>query len=222
MRILLIDNEDLVLEFWRTCLEDGLPGVEISEYQSEKLGRPAADFDWSVYDLLLLDYDLGRGENGIEWLQAFSSQSGFPITVLITAVTEPDVVARALRCGADGYLNKTEMTPARLVATVIDVTQGPLVEPQTPVPVTSAVRPPQPGTETSLALDEIAGGANYRFGRCIGKGAMSMVYLAERSTDGQTVVIKVLDRRLASDEEFVARFRLEGPLVADLNSPYVV
>ena len=109
MRILLIDNEDLVLKFWRICLEDGLPGVDISEYQSEKLGRPAADFDWSAYDLLLLDYDLGRGENGIDWLQAFSGQPGFPITVLITAVSDPDVVARALRCGADGYLNKTEM-----------------------------------------------------------------------------------------------------------------
>ena len=203
MRILLIDNEDLVLKFWRICLEDGLPGVDISEYQSEKLGRPAADFDWSAYDLLLLDYDLGRGENGIDWLQAFSGQPGFPITVLITAVSDPDVVARALRCGADGYLNKTEMTPARLVATVIDVTQGPLVEPQVLAPVKSTAQALQPGAETSFALDEIADGASYRFGRCIGKGAMSMVYLAERSTDGQTVVIKVLDRRLASDAEFV-------------------
>ena len=77
-------------------------------------------------------------------------------------------------------------------------------------------------SEQPAVLGEIEGGASYRFGRCIGKGAMSMVYLAERPSDQQTVVIKILDRRLAKDAEFLQRFRMEGALVAEMNSPHVV
>jgi DNA-binding NarL/FixJ family response regulator/tRNA A-37 threonylcarbamoyl transferase component Bud32 len=226
MRALIVDDDDLILEFLRICLEDSFPGVEVTEYQSAELGRPGADFDWSTYDLLLLDYNLGNGENGVDWLQSFGGGPGFPQTILITAINEPRVVAKAVKCGADGYLNKSEMTVARLVATVRDVLQGPLAR-QDESKRTAVVRPDGSvrvagQVQKRVEPGEIEVGTSYRFGRCIGKGGMSRVYLAERVSDHATVVIKILDRRMAKDPELLQRFRMEGALIEEIDSPYVV
>jgi serine/threonine protein kinase len=201
--------------------EDLAPSMH---HRHHLFNHPASQPIDRAYDLLLLAYNLGHDETGIDWLQAFAGCPGFPPTVLIIAVTAP--LCRGKSCavrrgrlppqgrddpralGGDG--DRCDARTSCVTSSVDSRCQF------------SAAQAPEPGAATTGALDEIADGASYRFGRCIGKGAMSMVYLAERSTDGQTVVIKVLDRRLAKDVEFVKRFRTEEPLVANLNSPYVV
>ncbi len=62
----------------------------------------------------------------------------------------------------------------------------------------------------------------YKFVRLIGQGAMSHVYLAERVSDKQSLVLKVLDLTKVDDGTLVERFLLEAELIAELDSPFVV
>ena len=120
MKILLIDDDEIVCDFIRACLGARLPEVELVEYPIASLSKPAADFDWASFDLLLLDYDLGEGETGIDWLEEFGQLPGFPRTILVTGSNDPYVVGTAVASGASGYLNKVDLTPERLTEAVCE------------------------------------------------------------------------------------------------------
>ncbi len=65
---------------------------------------------------------------------------------------------------------------------------------------------------------------NHRYAtlRLLGSGGMGEVYLARDKILGREVAIKVLRKRYAGDEEFVARFRREARSAAALSHPNVV
>ncbi|MCX7832541.1 MAG: PASTA domain-containing protein [Actinobacteria bacterium] len=58
--------------------------------------------------------------------------------------------------------------------------------------------------------------------RKIGSGGMAEVYLAEDVVLNRKVAIKVMHENLASDENFVRRFRREAQAAANLNHPNIV
>ncbi|MDP9486903.1 MAG: protein kinase, partial [Actinomycetota bacterium] len=62
----------------------------------------------------------------------------------------------------------------------------------------------------------------YATSRLLGSGGMGEVYLARDKILGREVAIKVLRKRYAGDEEFVARFRREARSAAALPHPNVV
>ncbi|MEO5876217.1 MAG: serine/threonine-protein kinase [Streptosporangiaceae bacterium] len=62
----------------------------------------------------------------------------------------------------------------------------------------------------------------YRHVRVLGAGASGQVLLAEHLESGVQVAIKYLSGELLADEEFVARFRDEARLLADLSDPNLV
>ncbi len=62
----------------------------------------------------------------------------------------------------------------------------------------------------------------YEIIRRLGSGGMADVYLARDIQLGRQVAIKVLYKRYASDDEFVARFRHEAQSAAALNHPHIV
>ena len=68
--------------FWagsvRRNLARVLPDVEVTEYDPEQKGRPSSDFVWHLYDAVLLDYELGMGETGLDWLKSYARRTGFP------------------------------------------------------------------------------------------------------------------------------------------------
>ncbi len=223
-RILIIDDDEIILEMLRIYLEDGIAGVEVSKYEAGSLGRPDAGFEWQRYDLLLLDYRLGRGESGIEWLDAYAHLPGFPQTLLLTASDDPLVVGAAVASGAGGYLNKSRLTPDSLVETVTQMlgAAGAEHRPPAATPVPAPAPAPEPAHHEGRSLDTGPGGVSYRFTRQIGRGATSRVYLAERARDGVTVVLKILDHQFAADPAHVNRFVREGELLSQVDSPYVV
>ena len=83
-------------------------------------------------------------------------------------------------------------------------------------PARQAVRPSrvdlQPGTEV----------ASYRIVRILGRGGMSVVYLAEHDWLQRKVALKVLAPQLADDERFRERFVRESRLAASLDHPNVI
>jgi ABC-type transport system substrate-binding protein/tRNA A-37 threonylcarbamoyl transferase component Bud32 len=64
--------------------------------------------------------------------------------------------------------------------------------------------------------------AGFRVESLLGEGAMGTVYLAEETTTGRRVALKLLAPELASDERFRSRFLRETELAASLDAPHVV
>src|SRR5438445_13093244 len=64
--------------------------------------------------------------------------------------------------------------------------------------------------------------AGFRVGSLHGEGAMGTVYLAEETSTGRRVALKLLAPELARDERFRRRFLRETELAASLDHPHVV
>ena len=62
----------------------------------------------------------------------------------------------------------------------------------------------------------------YRLLTIIGKGGMATVYRAQDIMLGRTVAVKVLSKRRADDEAFLARFYREAQAAANLDHPNIV
>src|ERR671935_1998877 len=64
--------------------------------------------------------------------------------------------------------------------------------------------------------------AGYRIERVLGRGGMSVVYLAEDTRLGRKVALKILAPELAEDQRFRDRFVRESRLAASLEHPNIV
>ncbi|HTE66150.1 MAG TPA: serine/threonine-protein kinase [Candidatus Binatia bacterium] len=90
----------------------------------------------------------------------------------------------------------------------------------------TAVRLP-PSSGKGLGLDRASTLSNqildarYQVMKKLGEGGMSYVYLAKEISSGETVAIKVLSPRLASDKSSVERLRREAGLAMRLDHPNV-
>jgi len=71
-----------------------------------------------------------------------------------------------------------------------------------------------------VASDTIVAG--FRVVSLVGEGAMGSVYLAERTSDGQRVALKLLLPELAKDDRFRQRFLRESQLASSLQHPNIV
>ena len=220
MKILIIDDSRDFRALARLYLGKKLDDVEVVEYEVEKKGKPAPGFDWSEYDVLLLDYNLGGGENGFAWLNEFSKSPGFPPTIILTAEGDEYIAVKAIKLGAADYMNKVDVTPNRLAEVInnaLEYTDS-KVEEQEKGKIEDEARLKQldPGFKKP-GVNE-----NYRFVRLIGQGAMSKVYLAERESDEFSLVLKIQEINSATTENSIKRFLQEAELIAGLKSPFIV
>ena len=87
---------------------------------------------------------------------------------------------------------------------------------RTPLPPGKAARLDRASTLSNQILD-----ARYEVLKKLGEGGMSYVYLAKEISSGETVAIKVLSPRLASDKSSVERLRREAGLAMRLDHPNV-
>ena len=119
MKILIIDDSKDFRALVGIYLAKALKGAELVEYAVEEIGKPADDFQWSDYNILLLDYNLGGGEDGFDWLKEFKHKAGFPPTIVLTAEGDEYIAVKAIKLGAADYINKVDITP-KLLADVIN------------------------------------------------------------------------------------------------------
>ena len=227
-RVIIVDDSREYMAILRRMLAGTFPEIEITEYDPDQKGKPDPRFDWSIYDVVLIDHDLGGKETGLEWLHEFRRLPRFPPAILMTTQGNEYLAARAIKLGAFDYIKKQDITTARIghmLAAAVDESR-PHADPD--------VTLQQARDVPHLAiLERLAGritpsdtalqsGEGYRFVRLIGQGASSRVYLAERSSDETTLVLKVIDADSIMDIQVVERFIREAEIVATVSSPYVV
>lgn len=225
MKILLVDDSKdfaSLVQFFLSQETD----MDLVEYvkEDEKIQIPPDDFAWSDYDILLLDYNLGGKEDGFDWLKKFNQTQGFPPTIILTAEGDEYIAIKAIKLGAADYLNKVDITPRRLINMLRDVTEQKTQIVSVQLSELESIEKNFKTRQSTLqlSLDNKQSDATYKLIKKIGHGAMSEVYLAERTNDDFSLVLKILDMRNPPKDSSYERFAQEAQLVSSLNSPFVV
>jgi WD40 repeat protein/serine/threonine protein kinase len=89
-------------------------------------------------------------------------------------------------------------------------------------PLFAAVTPPDPAAVEDSALAPLRDHPHYRVLRELGRGGMSVVYLARQAAPDRLVALKVLLGGAHADPERRARLRAEANAIARLNHPNIV
>ena len=120
-RILVVDDDEDYRILLARFLAKAFPSTDVHQYDPVQTGPPAPDFDWTDYDVLILDYKLGAEENGLDWLRRYKRDSAnFPVTILLTAAGSEELAVRALRHGAHDYLRKQSLDAKVLAGSIAD------------------------------------------------------------------------------------------------------
>ena len=219
IKVLIIDDSEEYRALLKIWLRREVEEIQLDEYDVANEGKPADDFDWTEYDVVLLDYNLGGDIDGLDWYQEFGAKPNFPPTIVLTAEGDEYVAVRAVKLGACDYINKRDVTGKRLHDLILNAVQY--------TPRKRAMQDEELKEATqildTLKNDEFAAdmSAGYKFVRRIGGGLSSDVFLAERIEDRQSVVLKILNIDNVRSQTYVKRFIQEAELLAELNNPFV-
>lgn len=203
MRLLLIENDSFFAALIKKFLERDMPDAQLTDVLA---GAGVPKTDWKIFDVLLLCHELGAAGNGLEWLDTVNTKE-LPPVLYFTDTGSDELASRAVKAGAAAVLRKDELSSNRVARTIKKVVKGEL----------RAAKRRE--AKDPLPKPEVEG---FKVASQIGKGAKSRVFLTERVTDRQTVVLKVIDLDLIKDHAYVKRFVEEAELVADIRSPYVI
>jgi EAL domain-containing protein (putative c-di-GMP-specific phosphodiesterase class I)/FixJ family two-component response regulator len=119
--VLVVDDNDDYRDLLIRFMNKAFPDAEVTSYNPVEKGVPGADFDWSKFDVLIMEYRLGPEENGLDWLRKFKrDDTRFPATILLTGSGNEDIAVRALRHGAHDYLRKQNLSSKRLAESIAD------------------------------------------------------------------------------------------------------
>ena len=204
------------------------PDAEITEWDPVTQGDIDDNHDLSVYNVMLLDYVLGKAD-GLDWLKRLRRRADCPPIIFLTGAGNEQVAVTALKNGAFDYLRKHDLSKARLVEAVraamdarkaTEITQrmartAALSE----LNRTPEVARVSAGDAPNAQVIEING---YHVIRKIGSGGMSTVYLVTRLDDNQQLVMKILDSKLCEDNEFLMRFIQEYGMISKIESRHIV
>jgi len=219
MRIIIISDRREFMARLRHMLAAIDGRAEVTEYDADAHGRPDADFDWSVYDLLIIEDRLAGDESGLAWLAVLALSTRLPATIMVAARADAFIAGKVGEMTGTEYVVRDELDAPRLRALLMRLE------------VDAHAHAAEAGDELAFSGDsgivhKLAVGdgdaGGYRFVRLIGQGAQSRVYLAERLVDDLTLVLKVLALDAVDDEHAVERFAREAQLLAGIDSPYVI
>ncbi len=215
MKVLVVDDDIDFRELARILVNRSYPLAQVTGYDPQQLGLPAADFPWADYDLVLLDHELRSGQTGLDWLRRYGDLPGFPAVIFATGAGDENLAARAMKFGADEYLSKRDISGERLGQLISSV----LAERASSVMAE--------GSSLSRAIDPLTAENNayvpgYQLRRLLGCGGTADVYLAQRERDANTVVLKILREGLSGDSLAIERLRRETCILQSMDSAHVV
>ena len=211
MRILIIDDDEDLRHLLAHYLKQQWPGAEVEEYDPLARDMPGQSFPLGAYDVMILDYMLGRGD-GLQWLAEFKRRADCPPVLFLTGAGNEIVAGRAVKAGADDYQRKQELSRERLVASIRDLTHEKL-EKTVPPDVAARMEGHNLGARIRIPGIKVL--------RLIGEGGMARVYLASREVDDVPLVVKILRPEITQDQRALARFMEEYALVERIQSRHV-
>ena len=211
MKVLIIDDDEDLRNILAHHMKKEWPELQVEQFDPLVRDMPDASGPFGGYDVIILDYMLGRGD-GLEWLQEFKKRADCPPVLFLTGAGNEVIAVRAMKAGADDYQRKQELTREKLVASIRDLTRGKI--------------------EKTMPPDAIARRAGHELGariripgikvlRLIGEGGMSRVYLASRDGDDVPLVVKILRSEVTGDKMALERFIEEYNLVGRIQSRHV-
>ncbi|HEX9184340.1 MAG TPA: response regulator, partial [Burkholderiales bacterium] len=182
MRVLIIDDDPDLRNLLVHYIRQQWPAGDIEEYDPLERGMPDAKFSLARYDVIILDYMLGRGD-GLQWLTDFKKRGDCPPIIFLTGAGNEIIAVRAMKAGADEYQRKQELTRDRLITAIRDVAHDKIEKTVSP--------------DIAARMEGHSLGARIRIPgikvlRLIGEGGMSRVYLASREKDDEPLVVKIL------------------------------
>jgi len=211
VKILIIDDDEDLRNILAHYLKQEWPELEIEQYDPLERDMPGDDFPLGEFDLMILDYMLGRGD-GLAWLRDFKKRGDCPPVLFLTGAGNEAIAVRAMKDGADDYQRKQELTREKLVTSVRELTGGKL-EKTVPPEIAARMEGHQLGSRIRIPGIKVL--------RLIGEGGMSRVYLASREGDDVPLVVKILRSEVTGDKNALARFMEEYNLVERINSRHV-
>jgi CheY-like chemotaxis protein/tRNA A-37 threonylcarbamoyl transferase component Bud32 len=211
MKILLIDDDEDLRNLLAHYLRQEWPDAVVDEFDPLVREKPDDAFPLGSYDIVILDYMLGRGD-GLEWLHDFKTRGDCPPVIFLTGAGNEIIAVRAMKAGADDYQRKQELTRERLVTSIRELTHKAIE--RTMLPEVAARKEGQSlGTRISIPGIKVL--------RIIGEGGMSRVYLASREGDDEPLVVKILKSEVMNDPKAIERFMEEYALIERMQTRHV-
>ncbi|MEW6688977.1 MAG: protein kinase [Pseudomonadota bacterium] len=211
MKILIIDDDEDLRNLLARYLKQEWPALEVELFDPLEREMPDAAFPLGQYDVVILDYMLGRGD-GLEWLQSFKARADCPAILFLTGAGNEVIAVRAMKHGADDYQRKQELTREKLVTSIRELTRGKL-ERTMPPEVAARMEGQVLGSRIRIPGIKVL--------RLIGEGGMSRVYLASREGDDEPLVVKILRTEVTGNKSVIERFIEEYNLVERIRSRHV-
>ncbi len=211
MRILLIDDDEDLRNLLSRYIRGQWPEAEIEPYDPLERDVPSVSFPLASYDVIVLDYMLGRGD-GLEWLKQLKERADCPKVLFLTGAGNEIIAVRAMKAGADDYQRKQELTREKLITSIRDLT------------ATEKDRSVSP--DLASRLDGHSLGAKVRIPgikvlHMIGEGGTARVYLASREDDDVPLVVKILRQEIVLNRKALERFMEEYDMVERIQSRHV-
>ena len=211
VKILIIDDDEDLRNILAHHLKQEWPDLTVEQFDPLERDMPDAAFPLGSYDVVILDYMLGRGD-GLEWLEHFKARTDCPPVLFLTGAGNEVIAVRAMKVGADDYQRKQELTREKLVTSVRELSRSRMGQ-----TISAEMAARAEGHELGARI-RIPG---IKVLRLIGEGGMSRVYLASREGDDEPLVVKILRSEVTGDKIALERFIEEYNLVGRIHSRHV-
>jgi eukaryotic-like serine/threonine-protein kinase len=211
MRILLIDDDEDLRNLLSRYIRAQWPDAQIDGYDPLERDLPGAGFPLGSYDVVVLDYMLGRGD-GLEWLKSLKQREDCPKILFLTGAGNEIIAVRAMKAGADDYQRKQELTREKLIASIRELTAS---------QVDRTVSPDLAARFEGHSLGAKVQIPGIKVLHLIGEGGTARVYLASRETDDEPLVVKILRQEIVLNKKALERFMEEYSMVERIQSRHV-
>jgi serine/threonine protein kinase len=186
------------------------PDAIITDFDPIAGGHLPDEFSGAGNDIILLGSELGDRE-GVDQVRRFKKKPNFPAVVYFGRKDEAGPV---LDRGADGCFLREDFSHDALVVRLSDI-------------LAARRRVAYTGSlfvgDRAIGIEPLIKG--YRFIKKLGTSSHSSVYLAERESTGEKIVLKVLRQIPEVNDESIAafdRFLQEYEMIAGIDHPNVV
>jgi CheY-like chemotaxis protein/tRNA A-37 threonylcarbamoyl transferase component Bud32 len=211
MRILLVDDDEDLRNLLSRYIRGQWPDAQIDAYDPLERDLPGAGFPLGSYDVVVLDYMLGRGD-GLEWLKSLKTRDDCPKILFLTGAGNEIIAVRAMKAGADDYQRKQELTRDKLIASIRELTAS---------PVERTVSPDLAARFEGHSLGARVQIPGIKVLHLIGEGGTARVYLASREHDDEPLVVKILRQEIVLNKKALERFMEEYAMVERIQSRHV-